>query len=387
MICPTAAAATAAPAAADDDVRSGTAPWQYRYRPDLLQLPAGAAPENGHGLARDAATGYIYYTFQPKAVTPETRCLVRFDPDGTNAVMLGLPGPSGLSRGIPHGLRIEHDPRDNTTYLYHANNAASVFKTDLSGNILWEANFSSWQEEMPQFWPIKPTQTVVVPGSDVLLLADGYGSSWVHQLDKHTGRYLGRSFGGIGNATSDPVKFNTPHGINVDPRRPPTSSGLATTMAGGGPAFAVSDRSNNRLAWVDADGKYLGSEWLGNPPGMALPCNVDFLESCASEEQEDCHHHESSHVAAVPSLGASFSDLGNGSVAVYSAARELLSVIEVARLIGHLGHQHPHDAVFLANGDLVVCCWSGPSDGPAFGPALGVISYWERVSASDEIVI
>jgi len=360
--------AVTAPSIADN-VISGTSPWQYQYRPDLLQLPSGADPANGHGLARDEATGFIYYTFQPTKVTPSTQCLVRFQPDGSNAVFLGIPGPSGLSRGVPHGLRIEFDPADNATYLYHANNAALIFKTDLSGNIVWEIDLSSWQHEHPEFWPIKPTQTVVVPGTEVLLVADGYGSSWVHQFDKRSGRYLGLSFGGKGHTSADPIKFNTPHGINVDTR---------FQADDGGPAFVVSDRSNSRLVWVDASGKYLDSRATTAPPGMSLPCNVDVMKTDAQGDGA---------VGAVPSLGASYKAFGNGSVAIYSAASEVVSVVEVERLIGHLGHQHPHDAIFLANGDLVVCCWSGPSDGKEFGPALGVISYWERLPERSDIVV
>eukprot|EP01052_Picozoa_sp_SAG31_P027387 SAG31_NODE_2561_length_5481_cov_2.689335_6_plen_76_part_00 len=65
---------------------------------------------NGHGIARDA-TGNIFFTFQPANVASDTQCLVRFDKDGTNGKLLGEKGPNGLSQGVPHGLRLEHDAK------------------------------------------------------------------------------------------------------------------------------------------------------------------------------------------------------------------------------------------------------------------------------------
>ena len=40
-------------------------------------------------------------------------------------------------------------------------------------------------------------------------------------------------------------------------------------------------------------------------------------------------------------------------------------------------------AVFLPNGDAIVCCWSGPPNTePVQGPAKGTISYWKRKKSS-----
>ena len=201
-----------------------------------------------------------------------------------------------------------------------------------------------------------------MPGTDELLVADGYGSSFIHVLNKTTGEYLeGRSFGGLGNTTS-PLRFHTPHGINVDPRVLPPRGAPAGT-----PVFVVSDRSNGRLIWHLADGTFVKASPTTQPAGMSLPCNVDVRTDPAA-----------GRVAVVPSLGKSYHDLSAGTVAIYDDNNALLSTIAVADLIGDLGHQHPHDAIFLANGDLVVCCWSGPGN-PGQGPAKGTISYWQRL--------
>eukprot|EP00927_Polykrikos_kofoidii_P062127 TRINITY_DN56942_c0_g1_i1.p1 TRINITY_DN56942_c0_g1~~TRINITY_DN56942_c0_g1_i1.p1 ORF type:complete len:424 (+),score=62.33 TRINITY_DN56942_c0_g1_i1:85-1356(+) len=333
---------------------SGRGAWRYRYQPDLLTLPTSEVSNdrNGHGVCKDSK-GNIYFTFVPKKVDATTQVLARFDPDGTNGKMLGEAGFNGLSAGVPHGLRIEETA--DGAFLYHANNAQKVIKTDLDGKIVWTTDFSAWKTEKPQYWPIQPTDAIVAPGTDILVVADGYGSSFVHLLNKTTGAYLeGRSFGGKGNSTKDPVRFNTPHGIALDPRFPG--------------AFAISDRSNNRLVWVDIDGHIIKIVPTVHP----LPCNLDVHKDA-----------DAGYVGVVPSLGNSYSSLVNGTVEIYDKNTELVSTIDVAALIGYLGHQNPHDAMFLPNGDVVVCCWAGPGN-PTDGPAQGTISYWKRQANSND---
>jgi hypothetical protein len=40
--------------------------------------------------------------------------------------------------------------------------------------------------EMKQYTPIRPCDAIVVPGTDTLLVADGYGSSFVHAFGAPT---------------------------------------------------------------------------------------------------------------------------------------------------------------------------------------------------------
>ena len=81
-----------------------------------------------------------------------------------------------------------------------------------------------------------------------MLVSDGYGSSFIHFLNKTDGTYIeGLSFGGKGNATS-PIQFNTPHAVSLD---------SAYSKKYNFPVFAVSDRSNNRIVWMDMKGNVL----------------------------------------------------------------------------------------------------------------------------------
>lgn len=189
----------AAAKAHDQPIIGGQGEFRFLFRPDLVQLPLPekADDQNGHGLIVDRTTKSFYFTWQPKKVGPDTHALARFTPDGKTGTLLGKPGPEGLGNGVPHGLRIEHDAVRGQTFLYHANNAQRVTKTTIDGTIVWSVSFADWQTTKPQYWPIIPTDAIVVPGTDLLLLADGYGSSFIHFLNKTTGEYLpGRTFGG-----------------------------------------------------------------------------------------------------------------------------------------------------------------------------------------------
>ena len=53
----------------------------------------------------------------------------------------------------------------------------------------------------------------------------------------------------------------------------------------------------------------------------------------------------------------------NGTVGVLDENNQVVSILEIAKLLGDQGHMHPHDAIFLPNGDIVVCCWCAPGVG------------------------
>eukprot|EP00045_Choanoeca_perplexa_P012680 m.139718 g.139718 ORF g.139718 m.139718 type:complete len:339 (-) comp16097_c0_seq1:2178-3194(-) len=316
------------------NIISGQGNWRYEFVPDKVALPSNVSILNGHGLCKDHH-GNIYFTFQPNSVEASTQCLIRYHPDGTNPRLIGDPL---LSKGVPHGLRIGY--QNNTAFLLHANNGATITKTDLDGNILWRTNqTTTWQGT--SYWPFKPTDAIpVTPESTKIFVTDGYGSGFIHDFELDAGTYSNSTFGGKGSTTKPPT-FHTPHGLNFDPRHNLT---------------VVSDRANHRLLWVDADGHFQRQVVLG--ANLSLPCNVDF-----GFDQEH---------ALVTNLG-SFSQHGrssNGTVGILDKNDQVVSVIEVAKLLGDQGHMHPHDAIFLDNGDIVVCSWSP-----------GTISYWRRLPA------
>ena len=77
------------------------------------------------------------------------------------------------------------------------------------------------------------------------------------------------------------------------------------------------------------------------------------------------------NLAIVADLGAddqSKPGVARGQVAILSPHNEVLSVIAVSELLGDQGSVHPHDALFLPNGDIAVATWKP-----------GHISYWKRL--------
>jgi hypothetical protein len=112
-----------------------------------------------------------------------------------------------------------------------------------------------------------------------------------------------------------------------------------------------------RAGVVAAGGSPFGS--AARPPAVASPQRARGLASAAGKVALEGEAGPASH-AVVASL--------DGSVGILDPSNRLVATVEVARLLGDRGHLHPHDAIVLANGDLVVATWSP-----------GRLSYWRRV--------
>jgi hypothetical protein len=296
-------------------VVSGSGAFRYEYMPAKLVLPPSVHMRHGHGLCRDSE-GHIYFVFEPEKLEADTRALVRFEPDGTEPTLLG--SDNTLARGVPHGLNIQVD-KEGKAHLYHANNDATVHKTTLLGEIEWTRH---WPALMGNY---KPTDVVAPPGGNRAFVADGYGSSMIHALKDSDGVYAGKSWGGLGAAHGE---LNCPHGITYDPRRK---------------LLLVSDRGNRRLEYFTLAGFYHSTV---EAPEITAPCNADVWGD----------------FVLVPDL--------NGPLVILDKENKVVSVLEVGRLLGAHGFLHPHDAIWLANGDIVVCTWNP-----------GRLGYWRRLPA------
>ena len=336
-------------------VISGQGQFRYRYEPRKLVLPPSVELVNGHGVAKDAA-GNIYFTYESaNKGDAGVRALLRFAPDGTGGKLLGN---ATLAQGVPHGIKVQREA-DGKEYLYHANNAATVTKTTLDGDIIWRSDMTAAWQGNKSFWPFKPTDLLIPPGeANTVLVADGYGLSKVHSFDRTTGEYTGQAFGGKGDGSTpgQAATFDCNHGLSLDDR--PGAPGK----------IVVSDRSNHRLVWIGGGGTLLAT--LNVSATVPLPCNAQTSAGTSLGGE----------YLVVPGLGVDYVDPGpwlNGSVSIYNGNNVLVSNIEVARHlgVGVLGHTHPHDAIFLGNGDLVVAVWKGHEKG-----SLGGLEYWTRLS-------
>ena len=181
-------------AASSAGLTTGQGDFVYEYVPDLLKLPAGVDLEHAHSLCTDSA-GRIYLTYTSNSVGSDTQAIARFSPDGRSCELVGSPA---LATGTPHGIR--HSVEDGVEYLYHANNGM-LHKSTIDGDIVWTNT-----EKL--VWPgmaYAPTDCFVIPGDDRLFVADGYGSSFVHVVDRRNGQYTGTSWGGKGDTADAAV--------------------------------------------------------------------------------------------------------------------------------------------------------------------------------------
>lgn len=318
---------------------TGQGKFQYQYDATKFVLPKGVQLLNAHGLAMSHVDGSIYFTYESVAAAkalPETRALIRYNADGTNGTLLGR--DNTLAQGVPHGIKLAVE--NGIEYLYHANNDAIVAKTDLEGNIIWRHDMTAAWSKNSEFWPFKPTDVVLPPGLDQVYVADGYGSSKVHGFDTKTGNYTGLVFGGKGKQDK-PILFNCDHGISFDTRVN---------------QLVVSDRANGRLRWVDYQGNLLNTTAHAEVP---LPCNAQTSNGTVL----------GGDYLIVPGLGESVS----GSAFIYDKSNDIISTLEINKYLGATGSKHPHDAIFLQNGDVAIVCW-----------APGTITYWTHLKTEEE---
>lgn len=320
-----------------DPIIGGYGDFKYQYMPDLLQPPPGADMVNCHGLVLDDDNN-IYLTYENDGRT-DSNCLIKWKPDGTDAEWM-TGGGTKLCSGTPHGLKVARE--QGTQYLYHANNDEKLTKTHLDGSIVWQVTGNFGQDAKV---PYKPTWFAIIPDSDYIYLCDGYGSNNVYVFHIN-GTFTNRTYGGRGGR-GEHGKFSTNHGCTWDPRNN---------------QIGVSDRTNSRIEYFEIDPKspdkfeYKSTTDLRLTMGAGtLPCNIRIYP-------------EQDGRAIVPDL--------SGPVIVLDKNNKVISVVEVAQLLNKTaGTLHPHDAIFLGNGDMVVGAW-----------APGRISYWKKLPAESLVV-
>lgn len=138
--------------------------------------------------------------------------------------------------------------------------------------------------------------------------------------------------------------FATNHGCTYESR-----------LENGKNQVIVSDRANSRLEYFTTDPatgtvfKY-SNKTVDLQPALGkgtLPCNIRMYPDQDGR-------------AIIPDLA--------GPVAVLDKTNKVISIVHVSVLLAAEQHKHPHDAMFLPNGDMVVATW-----------APGRISYWKKL--------
>lgn len=241
---------------------TGNGKIMYECIHDWLTPPTGILWGDTHGLAQDAQGRiYVAHTVHPESAKPFA--IVVFDRDGEFITAWGEE-----FRGGAHGLDIRAEAEGE--FLYHCDiNRRIVVKTDLDGRVVWQAEYpkaSGFYEAKEKYCPTNVC-FLPAPHEGDVLVADGYGSSYVHRYTS-AGEYVKT----IIKPGKDKGQVNCPHGLWIDGRD-------------GEAKLVIADRGNRRIQYFTLEGEHLGFvpdpiggvAGSGAPEGKAgirMPCHI-----------------------------------------------------------------------------------------------------------------
>jgi hypothetical protein len=209
------------------------------------ELPSHVVWGETHGVAVDEA-GLIYIKHRSTAPEPMDSIVV-FDPAGKFVRSFGKEYHGG-----GHGIDIRKDNGQEFLYLCDVKNRLFA-KATLTGEQLWKFSYPEQAGVYEKIEQFNPTNVAFAPDGG-FYVADGYGSSYIHQYDKDA-KWI-RTWGGAG---TEEGKMRTPHGIWLDNR------------PGREPALIVADRANARLQYFTLDGKFISIV-----SGVSFPAHFDI---------------------------------------------------------------------------------------------------------------
>lgn len=314
------------------EVFTGEGDYKYRVQHHWPQLPDKYTWQTTHNVAVDKA-GNLYVIHEGREELKDHPSIFVFDSAGKFIRAFG-----SQFQGGGHGIEVRQEGSEEFLYVAAYQQVKSFAKMSLTGEVVWQqfapmgsGKYAEGEAEMPKkVWGrdrFMPTNFAFLSDGG-FLLADGYGSFFIHRYDKD-GKWL-NSFGGPGDGKGT---FNTPHGLWIDER-------------GAEPIVVVTDRAHNTLQRFKLDGTYVDTI-----SGFGLPANIDV--------QGD--------LMLVPELVARVSllDKNNKVVAQLGSDVERIGAEKQKVIRGNESmwidgkFVHPHDACFDADGNIFVAEWVG----------------------------
>lgn len=311
----------------------GEGDYQYQVVHDWPQLPEQFTWQTTHNVAVDKS-GCLYVIHEGRAEQTAHPSIFVFDPTGRYIRSFG-----SQFQGGGHGIEIREEEGQEYLYVCAYQHLKTFAKLDLQGETVWQ-KYAPMESKV--YAPEEDTKPTGDWGRDRFmptnfaflddggfLLADGYGSFYIHRYDAQ-GNWKS-CFGGPGGGEG---KFNTPHGIWIDRRE------------GREPSIVVCDRHNNTLQYFTMDGTYL--ETL---QGYGLPANAETWKN----------------LLVIPELHARITllDEKNNVVARLGddvariTSKEGAGVRNDRNLWQDGKFVHPHDACFGQDGSIFVAEWVG----------------------------
>ena len=310
----------------DSQTIMGGGDYQYEVTHSFPQLPDKFTWQTTHNVAVDQA-GNLYVIHEGRANQKDHPSIFVFDNTGKYVTSFG-----SQFQGGGHGIEVRQEGTEEFLYVCAYQQVKAFAKMTLTGEVVWLKHapmesgvYAKGEDTHPEKkWGkdrFLPTNFAFLDDGG-FLLADGYGSFYIHRYDKDA-NWVSK-FGGPGDGEGT---FKTPHGIWID-RRP-----------GREESIVICDRAHNTLQYFTMDGKYI--ETL---TGYGLPANIDTHDN----------------LLLVPELGARVTLLNEKNEVVAQlgaggkkANRGDASTWQDGKFV------HPHDACFDANGDIFVAEWVG----------------------------
>ena len=330
-VCAIAAPAIVTASKTDSQILVGEGDYRYEVQHHWPQLPSTFRWQTTHNLAVDRA-GQLYVIHEGDANLRDHPSIFVFDEQGRYVRSFG-----SQYQGGGHGIEVREESGVEYLYVCAYQQVKTLAKMTLQGEVIWQRHapmeagmYAAGEGDHPEkiwgrdrFMPPNPT---FLPDGD-LLVADGYGSYFVHRFDRD-GKWKS-CLGGPGDGKG---KFDTPHGLWVDQR------------PGRTPTLIVADRAHHTLQVLTLDGQYQET-W----DGFGLPANLDI-------------HGE---LIVVPELLARVSLL-NGKNEVVARLGDDSDRIRADKDFKIRGDEtqwqpgkfvHPHDACFDSSGNIFVAEW------------------------------
>lgn len=307
----------------------GEGDYQYEVQHAWPQLPDRFSWQTTHNVAVDQNQN-LYVIHEGKRQLKDHPSIFVFDSEGKFVRAFG-----SQFQGGGHGIEVRKEGTDEFLYVCGYQQVKSFAKMTLTGDIVWwknapvESGVYAPHEDVTKKadWGrnrFMPTNFAFLDDGG-FLLADGYGSFYVHRYDKDANWVS--HFGGPGKGEGT---FNTPHGIWIDRRTEDH------------PRVVVCDRAHHTLQVLDMDGKHLKTI-----SGYGLPANLDTWQD----------------LMLVPELHARVTLLDKD----YNAVARLGDDVDRIKSENGIRNDeakwqagkfvHPHDACFTPSGDIFVAEW------------------------------
>ena len=326
-----AAPAVLTAAKTDTQIIVGQGDYRYEAIHNWPQLPDRFRWQTTHNVAIDRE-GLLYVIHEGRADVSDHPAIFVFDSEGRYVRSFGR-----QFQGGGHGIEVHQEDGQEFLYVCAYQQVKAFAKLDLKGELVWLKHapmqagmYAEGEDTHPQRIGgrdrFMPTNIAFLPDGD-FLLADGYGSYYIHRYDKD-GNWKS-SFAGPGEGQG---KFNTPHGLWIDSR------------AGREPRLVVTDRAHHTLQYLTISGEYV--ETL---EGYGLPANFDTYENLMVVPEL---------LARVSILDADnrvVARLGDDSARIRNDSKFKIRGDEGLWRAGRF--VHPHDACFDKEGNIFVAEW------------------------------